>query len=111
MEDRGAYDNVCFSHRLAAQRYRMGDTTLNVCHFHPLGAQWRDVFCEGALGFLGLDVPDVNMFCSDACYYQGRDGGRDCGGEGGLAGTPDYGEYYRSPPVVGAPVGAPEVVR
>merc|ERR1711874_102999 len=47
------YSNVCFSHVAIRQLYTLGNTTINVCQHHPLGAYWRQLFCE-AVAILGL---------------------------------------------------------
>jgi hypothetical protein len=93
-----AYSNVCFSHNMQHQRYTIGSITLNVCHYHPLGAYWRNLFCE-ATRKLGLtNLPDVESFCSDACWYAGRsvsNGGNSCGP---ISATINYADYSAKKP-------------
>jgi hypothetical protein len=68
--DNNAYNNVCFSHRMARQVYVKDGRAINVCHFHPLGAYWRSLFCE-ATELLGVKLLEVAAFCSDSCWYRG----------------------------------------
>lgn len=65
-----AYGNVCFSIDMARQRYTKGNHTINVCHYHPLGAYWRDHFCE-AVWQLQIDVREAVAYCTDSCWYLG----------------------------------------
>jgi hypothetical protein len=64
------YVNVCFSHKIARQYYAIGNSTVNICHYHPLGPYWRNLFCE-ATAAAGLAEPEANAFCNDDCWYRG----------------------------------------
>merc|ERR1712079_60414 len=68
--DNNIYNNVCFSHNLTRQYYTMGNMTLNVCQFHPLGAYWRSLFCDAA-AFVQIKLVEVDHFCNDECWYHG----------------------------------------
>merc|ERR1719203_631596 len=73
------YQNVCFSHHIARQRYYVGASILNACQYHPLGSYWRGLFCD-AVARLGIGgLKDIDAFCSDACYYLGQ--GSRCNGQ------------------------------
>jgi hypothetical protein len=76
------YSNMCFSHNLKHQLFTVGGETLNMCHFHPLGAWWRVLFCE-AVARIGLSLPEIDSFCDDECWYQGKtpdyEGAQTCG--------------------------------
>lgn len=65
------YNNVCFIHDVARQRYVVGRQAINVCHFHPLASHWRKLFC-GAVAGAGLRIPTAVQFCNDHCYYNGE---------------------------------------
>lgn len=65
------YSNVCFMPNMSMQLYVVGDATLNVCQYHPLGAYWRSLFCD-AVARLGIRFQEVNAFCDDECWYRGR---------------------------------------
>jgi len=73
--DNNAYNNVCFSHNMSRQYYILAGLTVNVCHYHPLGAYWRALFCEATAlaGVAGLY--EVAAFCSDDCWYLGGEVG------------------------------------
>lgn len=66
-----AYSNVCFSINMTRQRYVQGNLTINICHYHPLGAYWRNHFCEAAWQ-LHITLPEVAYFCTDSCWYLGK---------------------------------------
>jgi len=69
--DNNIYNNVCFQHNVTRQYYSVGGLVLNICHYHPLGAYWRNLFCEAA-GIIQLHtIGHINTFCSDECWYQG----------------------------------------
>jgi hypothetical protein len=63
-------DNMCFSLDLSHQKYPSKGRILNICHYHPLSAYWRDAFCEAATKVLDIKVREVNAFCTDSCYYE-----------------------------------------
>jgi len=65
------YANMCLSHNLSLQLFMVGDATINVCQYHPLGAFWRELFCDAARDKLDLKTLDAQIFCSDACWYRG----------------------------------------
>jgi len=66
-----AYSNVCFSINMTRQRYLQGNAIINICHYHPLGAYWRNHFCEAAWQ-LHISLPEVADFCTDSCWYLGK---------------------------------------
>jgi len=65
------YNNVCFIHDLKRQRYYIGDKVINTCHYNPLAAYWRRLFCSAAKEG-GLKVGTIREFCNDLCYYKGE---------------------------------------
>jgi hypothetical protein len=75
----GTFSNMCFSHVLPRQYYRVGNTTVNLCQFYSLGAYWRNLFCD-AVAYVGIRIIDVDEYCSNDCWY-GRYGGRDPGAD------------------------------
>lgn len=106
------YSNVCFSSNMTRQRYVIGGSVINVCHFHPLAAYWRLHFCEGA-AVIGTSMPEVKTFCSDSCYYNGTnpDGtscekSKDWQISAVLEGTPSQRYPARLIPAL-APIGEP----
>lgn len=100
------YDNICFSHDIAAQKYYVGNAVLNICQFHPLGAQWRMLFCE-AVESMGVSDTSAVAFCNDHCYYWGAEEEGVVCISGPIDGTPVYGEYYAH--VTGIP--GPEMLK
>jgi len=74
-DENDEYSNVCFSHVLSRQVYAVKSTgrKVNVCHYHPLGSYWRDLFCE-ATARIGVSIPEATAFCNDICWY-GLDAG------------------------------------
>merc|ERR1712061_839090 len=54
-----------------AQLYSVGSAVVNVCQYHPLGAYWRQLFCD-ASARIGLQLLELDAFCSDECWYNGR---------------------------------------
>eukprot|EP00443_Scrippsiella_acuminata_P069873 CAMPEP_0115430182 /NCGR_PEP_ID=MMETSP0271-20121206/30914_1 /TAXON_ID=71861 /ORGANISM="Scrippsiella trochoidea, Strain CCMP3099" /LENGTH=724 /DNA_ID=CAMNT_0002855405 /DNA_START=1 /DNA_END=2175 /DNA_ORIENTATION=+ len=67
-----AYNNVCFIHDVARQRYYIGDKVINVCHFNPLAAFWRKQFCAAAHDTGVIRESKVKEFCDDQCYFLGE---------------------------------------
>mmetsp|Transcript_10752 Transcript_10752/g.26912 ORF Transcript_10752/g.26912 Transcript_10752/m.26912 type:complete len:428 (+) Transcript_10752:74-1357(+) len=63
-------ENTCFSIDLKVQRLPSKGQILNVCHYHPLSAYWRDNLCSAASDLLKIKTIEVESFCSDECYYQ-----------------------------------------
>jgi len=67
------YFNVCFQHNVTKQLFRVASETINVCHYHALGATWRSRFCE-AITLGGLTQASVRAYCSDDCWVRGMVG-------------------------------------
>lgn len=67
------YANACFVPKIAIQLYTVGNDTINVCQYHPLGVYWRDNFCQVAHHTLRLNTTEVLTFCDDACWFRGVD--------------------------------------
>jgi len=65
------FSNVCFSHVVWRQYQAIGTVVINVCHMNPLGAYWREIFCEAVHG-IGLRSTEANAFCDDGCWYRGE---------------------------------------
>lgn len=63
-------DNVCFSINIGRQLHPAAKKNVNVCHYHPLAAYWREHFCHAAVRVLKMSGPQAVEFCSDYCYYQ-----------------------------------------
>jgi hypothetical protein len=78
-DENDAYSNVCFSHNLHRMRYEVESTgkVVNVCHFHPLGSYYRDLFCE-ATSRMDLQIRETKILCDDVCW-QGLEGSNDGG--------------------------------
>lgn len=68
----GKYGNICFAIDMTLQRYVVHGSSMNMCHFHPLGPYWRQHFCQAAelLG-LNVNVPEVEAYCEDGCWGTG----------------------------------------
>jgi hypothetical protein len=66
-------NNICFQTDVEKQLYTVGGLTINVCHFHPLGQHWRQLFCEAVVE-IGLRTSEAQSFCDDTCWYQGKAG-------------------------------------
>merc|ERR1719361_851816 len=58
------FSNICFSHFVPRQYYYRGGGAFNVCHFNPLGAQWRAMCCESSL-VARVHTPESDAFCDD----------------------------------------------
>jgi len=78
-DERGAWDlpafvhksskmNECFFFDISAQQVVERGSRLNVCHYHPLGAWWRNLFCS-AVHDLGIEDHEAGEFCNDATWY------------------------------------------
>lgn len=93
----GKYSNVCFSINMTLQQYLVHGTVLNMCHFHPFGAYWRDHLCAAAR-LVGIVLPEVTAFCEDACWYRGSREALPQGAEAALCSviqtTIGYTDYY-----------------
>jgi len=61
--------NECFYFLIEDQLREVKGTLVNVCHHHPLGAYWRDHFCEG-ISILGTKTEDTETFCDDGIWYR-----------------------------------------
>lgn len=60
--------NECFSFDVARQVRWVDGSRMNICHYHPLGAYWRDAFCS-ATRALKVSTDSVAKFCDDAEWY------------------------------------------
>eukprot|EP00419_Tripos_fusus_P009896 CAMPEP_0172667856 /NCGR_PEP_ID=MMETSP1074-20121228/8693_1 /TAXON_ID=2916 /ORGANISM="Ceratium fusus, Strain PA161109" /LENGTH=332 /DNA_ID=CAMNT_0013484425 /DNA_START=231 /DNA_END=1229 /DNA_ORIENTATION=+ len=60
--------NECFYFLIAAQLREIQGHTVNICHFNPLGAAWRDAFCDG-LRIGGVRTRVTRAYCNDALWY------------------------------------------
>lgn len=60
--------NECFSFDVARQIRLMDGVRMNICHYHPLGAHWRDAFCS-ATRALSVSTDSIAKFCNDAEWY------------------------------------------
>mmetsp|Transcript_45165 Transcript_45165/g.144678 ORF Transcript_45165/g.144678 Transcript_45165/m.144678 type:complete len:98 (-) Transcript_45165:236-529(-) len=60
--------NECFSFDLHRQIRWANGARVNICHYHPLGAYWRDAFCA-ATSSLGTTTDGAETFCVDAVWY------------------------------------------
>jgi len=98
------YNNACFMPHIARQQYVVGNTTLNMCQYHPLGPYWRSLFCD-AIARVGIHLREIRAFCNDECWYQGRPPqewsddetgmkARDWHLCGFISGTPSSADYY-----------------
>jgi len=63
--------NECFSFNLGPQLQVVEGTLVNICHFHPLGRYWRDLFCD-ALRIIGVETVETATFCDDFHWYRHR---------------------------------------
>lgn len=66
--------NECFNFDLNAQLQKVRGSTVNICHYHPLGAWWRNSFC-GAVTVAEIRDPVAAHFCSDGVWYNTTTGG------------------------------------
>lgn len=76
----GVGGNACFEPLVERQLHEVGELTVNMCHFHPLGAHWRQLLCE-AVALLALRDAQIAAFCDDRCWFLGKasSGGGACG--------------------------------
>jgi hypothetical protein len=70
---RSSVNNECFYIDVAKQMVNVKGTVVNVCHFHPLGQYWRDLFCDAvniidAMPMAGV----VANFCDDFLWHGGE---------------------------------------
>lgn len=63
--------NECFTFNLGQQLQLLEGTLVNICHHHPLGRYWRDLFCD-ALQIIGAQTLDTTAFCDDYQWYRHR---------------------------------------
>mmetsp|Transcript_50143 Transcript_50143/g.160461 ORF Transcript_50143/g.160461 Transcript_50143/m.160461 type:complete len:417 (-) Transcript_50143:195-1445(-) len=61
--------NECFEFNMAKQLRKINGTTVNICHYHPLGPHWRRLFCD-AVEFIGVKTNHTDQFCDDLLYYR-----------------------------------------
>mmetsp|Transcript_73175 Transcript_73175/g.205497 ORF Transcript_73175/g.205497 Transcript_73175/m.205497 type:complete len:92 (+) Transcript_73175:2-277(+) len=71
---RSSENNECFDFDLAAQRTSLAGRPVNICAHHPLGAYWRDLFCEAARAVQTRGVvvdlwAQVAEFCADTAWF------------------------------------------
>lgn len=60
--------NECFDHNSKIQMKRINGTLVNICHYHPLGPYWRNLFCE-ATNIAGVQTQLSGQYCNDALWY------------------------------------------
>merc|ERR1711974_86035 len=65
---RSSTSNECFDLDRTAQQGTVDGVQVNVCHFHPLGAWWRSLFCS-AVRILEIRESRAAEFCDDAAWY------------------------------------------
>mmetsp|Transcript_45675 Transcript_45675/g.90667 ORF Transcript_45675/g.90667 Transcript_45675/m.90667 type:complete len:386 (+) Transcript_45675:65-1222(+) len=65
-------DNECFTHDRAIQMKEVNGTTVNVCHYHPLGPYWRNAFCEAA-SIAGIRSELQVDYCNDTKWYNNEE--------------------------------------
>lgn len=63
--------NECFSFDMLQQLQLVEGTLVNICHYHPLGRYWRDLFCE-AVQIIGVKTLNTNVYCDDYQWYRHR---------------------------------------
>lgn len=68
---RSSVKNECFYFVIADQLQEVKGTLVNICHYHPLGPYWRDIFCDGAR-MLGVKTDATEAFCDDVIWYRHR---------------------------------------
>jgi len=61
--------NECFDHNPAIQLKKINGSTVNICHYHPLGPYWRNLFCE-ATNIAGVQTQMSAAYCNDARWYR-----------------------------------------
>mmetsp|Transcript_105683 Transcript_105683/g.209984 ORF Transcript_105683/g.209984 Transcript_105683/m.209984 type:complete len:488 (+) Transcript_105683:66-1529(+) len=60
--------NECFDHNPAVQLKKINGSTVNICHYHPLGPYWRNLFCE-ATNIAGVQTQLSASYCNDVRWY------------------------------------------
>jgi len=63
--------NECFYFIIAKQLREVDGRLVNICHYHPLGQYWRDLFCD-ALRVIGTKNAIADAFCDDFVWYRHR---------------------------------------
>jgi len=61
----------CFQFLIAKQLREIDGKLVNICHYHPLGQYWRNMFCEG-MNILKTKTPITDAFCDDFLWYRHR---------------------------------------
>jgi len=61
--------NECFDHNPAVQLKKINGSTVNICHYHPLGPYWRNLFCE-ATNVAGVQTQLSAHYCNDIRWYR-----------------------------------------
>jgi len=60
--------NECFEFLIGRQIKKINGTPVNICHYHPLGPHWRNLFCD-AIRIVGVQTNATERFCNDAVWY------------------------------------------
>lgn len=68
---RSSWRNECFDFDVGRQKVRRHGKIVNICHFHPLGSYWRDMFCD-ALRITKTGTNNTEAFCDDY-YWHNKD--------------------------------------
>jgi len=68
---RSSLRNECFDFDEERQKVMRHGKIINICHFHPLGSYWRDMFCDAfRITKTGTKTPEA--FCDDY-YWHNKD--------------------------------------
>jgi len=65
---KSAVRNECFYFDLAKQQVVLNGEKVNICTYHPLGAFWREMFCD-AVKTMGVKTNTTEVFCDDYRWY------------------------------------------
>lgn len=68
---RSSWRNECFDFDVGRQKVTRQGKIVNICHFHPLGSYWRDMFCD-ALRITKTGTNNTDVFCDDY-YWHSKD--------------------------------------
>jgi len=68
---RSSWRNECFDFDVGRQQVKRHGKIVNICHFHPLGSYWRDMFCD-ALRITKTGTNNTDTFCDDY-YWHNKD--------------------------------------
>lgn len=60
--------NDCFSFDMSRQHRLHNGRNVNICHYNPVAAHWRDVFCD-AVRIIGSTTPKIQDYCDDGRWY------------------------------------------